>query len=132
MADVERHSAARGEHSGAAPQPTRRKAFRRSLVGRGADRFLQSARTSAEIKKSEKPAEHRYKLSSAEIAVVTGRRHSKAAAPMSERGTFRNGAISDLSPLIAPKRTWIIRRRPPRAVGLLPAVGFNSLPGIPT
>jgi hypothetical protein len=50
--------------------------------------FLQAARTLAGIKKSEKPAEHRYKLSSAEIAVVTGRHHSKAAAPMFERGTF--------------------------------------------
>jgi hypothetical protein len=66
-----------------------RKRSAKAPVGRGADRFLQSARTLAEIKKSEKSAEHRYKLSSAEIAVVTGRRHSKAAAPMSERGTKR-------------------------------------------
>src|SRR5260370_41979498 len=67
-----------------------RRARKRSAEARspGSRSALQAARTLAEIKKSEKPAEHRYKLSSAEIAVVTGRRHSKAAAPMSERGTF--------------------------------------------
>jgi hypothetical protein len=52
------------EHSGAAPQPTRTKALSRSPVGRGTDRLLQAARTLAEIKKSEKLAEHRCKLSS--------------------------------------------------------------------
>jgi hypothetical protein len=58
------------EHSGAAPQ---RRAQKRSAEARSAGEpigFLQAARTLAEIKKSEKPAEHRYKLSSAEIAVV--------------------------------------------------------------
>ena len=62
------------EHSGAAPRPTRN---RRSAGARSAGEpigFLQAARTLAEIKKSEKPAEHRYKLSSegyAQAAVPT-------------------------------------------------------------
>src|SRR6266852_2628242 len=56
-----------------APQPTHTKGLGRSPIGRGPDRLLQAARTLA-VKKSEKPAEHRYKLSSADIAVVTGRR----------------------------------------------------------
>jgi hypothetical protein len=59
------------EHSDAAPQ---RRARKRSAEARSAGEpigFLQAARTLAEIKKSEKPAERRYKLSSADIAVVT-------------------------------------------------------------
>jgi hypothetical protein len=65
------------EHSGAAPQ---RRARKRSAEARSAGEpigLLQAARTLAEIKKSEKPAERRYKLSSAEIAVVTVRRLSQ-------------------------------------------------------
>src|SRR5712664_3944962 len=67
-----------------APQPTRTKGLGRSPIGRGPDRLLQAARSLA-VKKSEKSAEHRYKLSSADIAVVTVRR----LPPMSECGTKR-------------------------------------------
>jgi len=66
------------EHSSTAANAHER--LGRSPIGPGPDRLLQAARTLA-VKKSEKPAEHRYKLSSADIAVVTVRR----LPPMSER-----------------------------------------------
>ena len=66
------------EHSGAAPQRRARKRSAEARSARGEPiGFLQAARTLAEIKKSEKPAEHRYKLSSAKIAVVAVRRLSQ-------------------------------------------------------
>src|SRR5260370_29359007 len=36
----------------------------------------------------------------------------KVAGPFPLRALFIHGAMFDLSPLIAPRRTWIIRRRP--------------------
>src|SRR5712664_1056596 len=82
-----------------APQPTRTKGLGRSPIGRGPDRLLQAARTLA-VKKSEKPAEHRYKLSSADIAVVTVRR----LPPMSERG----GGLNRSTQHFILKESWSV------------------------